>query len=202
MEVTSFLVLVVYLVSFAGLTAAEIKLRGERVWFLASGDGVSVATGRLYIGALALAVAVPLLRIRSADPFLSDPVRLALDGLVADIIGHALMGVGASVAIVSQMHASELWRIGTGDHPADGLIEDGPYALSRNPVFLGQMLLFVGLFLVLPGIVQGLLTMLLVGAVLMQVRIEERTLAARFGEPYERYRSRVRRWIGARSAPD
>lgn len=201
MELTSFLVLVVYLVSFAGLTAAEAKQSGMKPWFLAS-CGAHAATGRAYIGAVALAAAVPLVGTWRGNLLPWDPVRLALDGLAADIIGHALMGVGACIAMVSQMHASELWRIGTDDRPAGGLIEDGPYALSRNPVFLGQMLLFGGLFLVLPGMVQGLLTMLLVGAILMQVRIEERMLAARYGEPYERYRHRVRRWIRYRSEPD
>ena len=58
------------------------------------------------------------------------------------------------------------------------------------------MLLFVGLFLAFPGIVQAALTLALIAAVILQVRIEERVLEASLGEPYRRYRSRVRRWLG------
>lgn len=201
MEVTSYLVLVVYMVSFAGLTAANAKQSGEPPWFLAGQGGASSIPGRLYIVALALATALPLVRAQVGDPFPSDPVRLALDGLAADIIGHVLMGLGACIAMVSQLHTSELWRIGTDDRPPGDLIEDGPLALSRNPVFLGQIVLFAGLFLVVPGTAQGLLTALLIGAIAMRVRNEERALLAKYGERYERYRHRVRRWIGTRPQP-
>jgi len=67
--------------------------------------------------------------------------------------------------------------------------------VSRNQVFVGQMLLFAGLFLVFPGLVQGALTLALIVAVVLQVRIEEQVLAATFGSAYADYRRRVGRWI-------
>jgi protein-S-isoprenylcysteine O-methyltransferase Ste14 len=75
------------------------------------------------------------------------------------------------------------------------MVTDGPFEFSRNPVFLGQMLLFAGLFLVLPGLVQGALTVALFVAVQLQVRIEERVLAADMGAPYLAYCRQVRRWL-------
>lgn len=201
LEVTSYLVLVVYMVSFAGLAAAKAKQSGERPWFLARRNAASVAIGWTYIGSLALATTLPLVRAWIGDPFPSDPVRMALDGLATDITGHALMGVGACIAMVSQMHTSDLWRFGTNDEPEEGFIADGPYALSRNPVFLGQILLFAGLFLVVPGAAQCLVTLLLFGAIAVRARIEEHMLLGTYGERYERYRRRVRRWVGTRPAP-
>ena len=67
---------------------------------------------------------------------------------------------------------------------------------ARNPVFLGQALLFIGLFIVLPSLVQAGLTLALLIAIRLQVAIEERVLTASLGQPYLAYRARVRRWLG------
>jgi protein-S-isoprenylcysteine O-methyltransferase Ste14 len=201
MEVTSYLVLFVYMVSFVGLTAAKVKLSNERPWFLGTHEGVSPALGRIYIACMSLAAIVPLARAWVGDPFPSDPVRLVLDGLTTDIIGHALMGVGACIGMVSQMHTSDLWRMGTNERVPGDLVMDGPFAVSRNPVFLGQILLFAGLFLVLPGTPQGLLTILLIAVILIRVRVEEDWLLGKYGERYANYSQRVRRWIGRRAGP-
>jgi protein-S-isoprenylcysteine O-methyltransferase Ste14 len=71
--------------------------------------------------------------------------------------------------------------------------------VSRNPVFVGQAVLFAGLFLVVPGCVQALLTAALIVAIHLQVRIEEKVLAETLGEPYLAYMARVSRWVGART---
>ena len=78
------------------------------------------------------------------------------------------------------------------------IVDSGPFAISRNPVFLGQALLFIGLFIVLPSLIQAALTLALLFAIALQVRIEERVLAAAYGQPYRDYASRVRRWLGTR----
>lgn len=76
------------------------------------------------------------------------------------------------------------------------LIEEGPYRLSRNPLYVGLLALYLGIALVVPT-VWGLL--LLPAAVLLvwwgAIRPEERFLHERFGEPYDAYRRRVRRWL-------
>ena len=77
-------------------------------------------------------------------------------------------------------------------------MQTGPFALSRNPVFLGQALLFVGLFLAFPDLVQCLVSAAIIAALSVQVRIEERLLARAYGDAYADYRARVPRWIGRR----
>jgi protein-S-isoprenylcysteine O-methyltransferase Ste14 len=98
------------------------------------------------------------------------------------------------------MHMGASWRIGAAERQTGALVVDGPFAVSRNPVFVGQMLLFVGLFLVFADLVQGALTVVLILAVVLQVRIEEKVLTVTLGPTYVDYCRRIARWIGTGSA--
>jgi protein-S-isoprenylcysteine O-methyltransferase Ste14 len=72
----------------------------------------------------------------------------------------------------------------------------GPYRFVRNPMYLGGfgLLLGAGLVLSSPSIIALAFVFLLL-AHLLVVLYEEHALAARFGDSYGRYRSRVRRWL-------
>jgi protein-S-isoprenylcysteine O-methyltransferase Ste14 len=75
------------------------------------------------------------------------------------------------------------------------LVIGGPYRISRNPLYLAQLLFLAGLGLLafpwlLPiGVVQGVLLDRLV------IPAEERRLAEAFGTAFEAFRAEVRRWI-------
>ena len=76
------------------------------------------------------------------------------------------------------------------------LIEEGPFRVSRNPLYLGLLALYLGLALLAPTL-WGLV--LIPAAVLLLVRgaiqPEERYLRERFGARYDDYARRVRRWL-------
>jgi protein-S-isoprenylcysteine O-methyltransferase Ste14 len=86
------------------------------------------------------------------------------------------------------------------------LIDTGPFAVVRNPLYLGNILLWLGFavsarLLWLAPVVIGFLA-LEYHAI---VRWEERLLEARLGESYRQYMKRVPRWIpkpAARPAGD
>jgi protein-S-isoprenylcysteine O-methyltransferase Ste14 len=95
-----------------------------------------------------------------------------------------------------------LWLFGrheTGLLPGQAtraMIEEGPYRVSRNPLYVGLLALYLGVALLtatLWGIVLFPAAVLLVrwGA----IRPEERYLRERFGESYDAYSRRVRRWL-------
>jgi protein-S-isoprenylcysteine O-methyltransferase Ste14 len=95
-----------------------------------------------------------------------------------------------------------LWLFGrhrTGllpGQPTRAMIVQGPYRLSRNPLYVGLLALYLGLALLLPtfwGLVlfPAAVALLLWGA----IRPEERFLRQRFGAVYDDYTRRVRRWL-------
>jgi protein-S-isoprenylcysteine O-methyltransferase Ste14 len=72
----------------------------------------------------------------------------------------------------------------------------GPYRISRNPMYLGLFLFFAGLsaiFVFLWSIIALLVVVYYVNSKV--IPIEERQLQKNFGEAYEQYCERVRRWI-------
>lgn len=80
--------------------------------------------------------------------------------------------------------------------PSTTLVTHGPYRVSRNPIYLGVNLTYAGGSLMLNAMWPLLLLPLAI--VLMHflvIKPEEKHLAERFGDAYQAYRSRVRRWL-------
>ncbi len=76
------------------------------------------------------------------------------------------------------------------------LIDSGPFAMVRNPLYLGNILLWLGFAVSarLPWLVPIVLVLLLLEYHAI-VRWEERLLETRIGDSYRQYMQRVPRWI-------
>jgi len=79
---------------------------------------------------------------------------------------------------------------------SSSLCTDGPYRLSRNPIYLGDWLVLIGAALMM-GSAWPLLFTPVVWLVIRHhvIRHEEAHLEARFAEAYRAYCARVRRWL-------
>ena len=76
------------------------------------------------------------------------------------------------------------------------LVESGPYRVSRNPMYTGLAIVYLGLMLLLNwGWMLPIFPVVLVSLYHLVIKKEERHLLAVFGEEYESYCRRVRRWI-------
>jgi protein-S-isoprenylcysteine O-methyltransferase Ste14 len=111
--------------------------------------------------------------------------------------------IGGAVAVLSL--GAGLWgertmkAEGTNvrpDRPALSLVERGPFAWSRNPLYLSVLGLFTGIGVALasPAFLAVVVPMALVLHYGVVSR-EEAYLEAKFGESYRSYKARVRRWI-------
>lgn len=79
---------------------------------------------------------------------------------------------------------------------ASALVESGPYRVSRNPMYTGMAIVYLGLMLLLNwGWMLPIFPVVLVSLYHLVIKKEERHLLAVFGEEYESYCRRVRRWI-------
>ncbi|HEX4497526.1 MAG TPA: isoprenylcysteine carboxylmethyltransferase family protein [Thermoanaerobaculia bacterium] len=125
------------------------------------------------------------------------PLRSALEALPGvSVAGGVLFGAGAVVA------GWGLWtfhRARTTTVPGEAssqLVTWGLYRFSRNPMYVGLTLLYLGeagiLRQVLPAILLPLTIAYVNGVV---IPVEEGKLKEVFGQEYERYQARVRRWV-------
>ena len=127
--------------------------------------------------------------------YLVRPSRFALPlGL------RGLGGLVTIAAIVFSLWAQRIMRAaGTNirpDMPATAIVSDGPFAFSRNPLYLSVLAMFAGLGVALASktflaVLVPLFLVLHYGVVLR----EERYLESKFGDTYLVYKTRVRRWI-------
>ncbi len=80
--------------------------------------------------------------------------------------------------------------------PANSLQTSGIYAISRNPMYLGLLILYIGI-----GFLQGnFYTMMLIPLVILAINFlviikEEKYLIRAFGNDFLEYAKNVRRWI-------
>ncbi|MER9045688.1 isoprenylcysteine carboxylmethyltransferase family protein [Mesorhizobium sp. M0142] len=122
---------------------------------------------------------------------------------IGDLLGDILFAAG----LVGLLAVAALWftairimiRAKTTLNPngvPDHLVTTGPFAVSRNPIYLANTLLLVSLAFV-SGIA-WFLPLAVIAAFLTQkltIESEEKVLTAKFGKKYRDYAKRVRRWI-------
>ncbi len=123
------------------------------------------------------------------------PLALAGQGL-ALWAGAALLGAGLAL---------NLWGVYTlrrhetavhPTHPANRIVDTGPFRFSRNPLYMGLNGAFLGIALMLDSL-WGLIALALLLPLMHYgvIRREEIHLHARFGDAYAAYCDRVRRYL-------
>ena len=113
----------------------------------------------------------------------------------------AALGLALAGSVIALAGLVEFRRARTTFNPLDparasALVTTGIYRVTRNPMYLGMLLVLLGLAVWLgnaaPFVVPPLSVLLLNQ---LQIRPEERILRERFGAHYARYAGRVRRWV-------
>lgn len=124
------------------------------------------------------------------------PMGLSLGGAWADLAGGILVGGGV---ILIALAASEMRRQKTTiipHHEADRLVQSGIFTRSRNPIYLGDTLILLGLILYWDAVLSLPLVPVFVWVIEKRFVIpEENRLRVKFRADFARYCQKVRRWI-------
>ena len=107
------------------------------------------------------------------------------------LAGVPLVVLGGLLALWGTVAAG--WRNTSGLR--DGFVSSGPYRFSRNPQYVGDIILFVGVSVIANSLLLWITHLLLALLFLVAPLAEEPWLEEQYGEAYREYRGRVRRFL-------
>ena len=120
--------------------------------------------------------------------------------LLPTVVARTLgLAVFISAGVLAHFSHLAMKRVGTNvlpTQPTIALATDGPYRFSRNPLYLAAIGVYLGVTLWVNGLAPLLLMLPMVWLLHWGIVLrEERYLESKFGEPYQSYRTSVRRWL-------
>lgn len=119
-----------------------------------------------------------------------------LPAMAARAAGLIFMGGGVLLLLWSNVLFRRFHTSMVPVKPATALVTDGAYRLTRNPMYLGLLCVYIAVALWF-GVLWALILAPLVVLAVQRLAIakEERYLERKFGDAYRAYRAQVRRWI-------
>lgn len=171
------------------------KRTGVNPYKLGSSDTVHDFVGKLFrLTLIGSALIVFIYSFLEGVYQLLVPISWMNSSITA-IIGIVLLVVALLWVLIAQIQMGDSWRIGIDEKSKSLLVQNGLFGVSRNPIFLGMLIMLIGLLLILPTAATLVITVLGFVLIHVQVRLEEAFLLEKYGEDYRNYQKRVRRWI-------
>lgn len=113
-------------------------------------------------------------------------------------VGYALIAGGLAIDLVSIVAFRKARTTVTPLAPekASSLVIDGLYRFTRNPMYLGMLLILTGIAVLLGSPINiAILGVFIAYITAFQIKPEETLLEQNFGEAYRHYKQSVRRWL-------
>lgn len=143
---------------------------------------------------LVFAIAMWMLAKGAADLTGSYTVILPGQAWAAALIAGA--GLAIDLASIAAFFRRKTTVNPLTPSKTNALVIDGFYRFSRNPMYLGILMILTGWTLWLGNILNIVLLGLFIWVINeLQIKPEEKALREKFGADYEAYCKRVRRWI-------
>ena len=119
-----------------------------------------------------------------------------LSARILDVLGLVIYLAGLAFTLWARQTLGKFWGISTGrnvklfdDHQ---LIQDGPYAFVRHPMYFGWWVAMLGLTLIYPVWAVFLLFLFSLISFVGRAHREEAALAERFGDTWTHYRKKTK----------
>lgn len=114
------------------------------------------------------------------------------------IVALIVMAMGISLDVIAAIqfrkHATTISPF--NPEKTVSVVKNGVFGISRNPMYLGMLLILIGIGVFLGSPINIIVLIAFVAAITsLQIKPEEEVLEAKFGSDYAAYRYHVRRWI-------
>jgi protein-S-isoprenylcysteine O-methyltransferase Ste14 len=125
------------------------------------------------------------------------PLRLAADpGATQRVAGWCLVAASLLLAASAVFLFRRAGTTPNPTRPTTALVVHGPYRFTRNPMYVGFAILYLGSTLLLNSVWPLVLFPVMITLLdKLVIAREEGYLAAKFGDEYRAYKARVRRWL-------
>lgn len=108
------------------------------------------------------------------------------------IAGVVLTAVGLGFAVWARVILGGNWSAEVTVKEDHELIERGPYALARHPIYTGLSLAFIAAFIAIGEWRALIAAVIAIASFVYKLGIEERVMRATFGPAYDAYAARVK----------
>lgn len=150
--------------------------------------GVKIPPPLVFIGGLAVGLVL--------DQFLIFKIGIPLGGWLENMVGWVAFVAGAAIMLTAiglfrkAKTNPEPWK------PSTALVTDGVYRWTRNPMYLGMGLIYLGIAFFCDSLMALLLFAPVIFWITREViEREEAYMTAKFGDEYRAYRERTGRWF-------
>jgi len=110
--------------------------------------------------------------------------------------GSAFVSLGMALIVVSLALFKKADTAIIPFHKSTTLVIEGPFKISRNPMYVGMVLILVGVAVGLGSLLPFFVIPLFIYIIRQRFILgEERFMEELFGDAYLDYKKRVRRWI-------
>ena len=123
-----------------------------------------------------------------------DPLsrRVLEPSITTAYVGLALTAAGLAFAVAARLYIGKNWSALIHVKEGHELIQRGPYAIVRHPIYSGLMLATLGTAIAYGELSGFLGFIMIVAAWGYKSRLEESAMAEQFGAQYENYRAHVK----------
>ena len=125
--------------------------------------------------------------------------RLSRDELLTGELRWLAVGLALTGLVLIGAALGWFWKIGTRAEPwvpAQNLVTTGIYRWTRNPMYVGMALTYLGAALLFRSAAAAVLLVPVLALMnFIVIPREEAYLTRRFGGEYEAFRARVQRWL-------
>ena len=166
------------------IVAARHPLTNRRTESLLTGASYRVL---LVLGVILLAF--PGYHLSSANPSLWP------QSVVTLAIGLCLAVTGVSIAVWARRHLGKYWSGRITLKVDHHVIQSGPYAFVRHPIYSGILLALLGTVISIGTVQSCIAIALMFASFVLKLTLEERWLCAHLGAEYDEYRRQVKALI-------
>jgi len=128
-------------------------------------------------------------------PFPNILIKPFWDITIMDIIAIIICTISLIWFGLTLKIFGKSFRVGIDKNTKDKLITNGTFSISRNPIYVGFISFFTGMFIIYSNILMLIFLLFLIVMIHRQILQEEYFLKEHYGNEYEEYCKIVRRYI-------